>query len=54
MEATQQKYKEDFDKRVRREPTIRVSDEVYIDCLHHAPFASDTAKELGCKKKISS
>lgn len=30
--ALQERYKNDYDKRVRREPQIRVSDELYIAC----------------------
>lgn len=50
MEATHGKYKAEHDRRVRREPTIRVGNEIYIDPLHHTAFASDAAEELPDKE----
>lgn len=50
MEATQRKYKEDYDQQVHQEQNLSVGDEVYIDRSHHAPFASDIAEELAGKE----
>lgn len=46
MAAAQTRYKNDYDKKARREPQMRVGDEVYIDQRQHAAYASDSAEEF--------
>lgn len=46
MVATKKRYKNAYDKKVRQEPQIRVSDEVCIDRPKHAAFTFDSGKNF--------
>lgn len=48
---TQKRYKNSYQKKVRREPQMHVGDELYIHCPQHASFAFDFAEEY-CSKVV--
>lgn len=39
-------YRNDFEKKARREPKIHVGNEVYMDCSQHAAIASNSPEEI--------
>lgn len=52
LSRTQRRFKHDFDKNVRREPTFKIEDYVFIDRSQFATGASDSADEMANRRYI--